>query len=171
MTGADQLGLDRAVQGQEGRLGRSDTDLRYLATRESLGHGVVRTTEFRARDAYQIKQVARLFEVHRHAAVDILHLPHGADQQRCGDGDRLLFAMGRQITEFVVQAVLAADERGFQFHREVVTGECGPHQRTERLGVFAVAPAEVIQDRNPGRIGADGDTFRSASSTPLAAIW
>ena len=40
--------------------------------------------------------------------------------------------------------------------RDVVAGLCGPHERAERLGPLGIAPAEVVEDRDPRRIGADG---------------
>ena len=37
-----------------------------------------------------------------------------------------------------------------------MAGECGPHQRPERLRPIGVAPAEVVEDRDALRVGADG---------------
>ena len=53
----------------------------------------MRAAQFVLRHADEIQQIARLLQVHRHAAADVVDLAQGADQQRRRDGDRLVGAL------------------------------------------------------------------------------
>ena len=59
--------------------------------------------------------------------------------------------------EFVVEAVLAADERHAVGQGHVAARLGRAHQRAEHLGPVGVAPAEVVEQGDARRIGADGD--------------
>jgi hypothetical protein len=59
--------------------------------------------------------------------------------------------------EFVVERIFAADEWGVPCDRQIMATECGAHQGTERLGAVGVAPAEVIEDRDPVGVGSHGN--------------
>ena len=68
-----------------------------------------------------------------------------------GDGQALAV-----VGVLVVQAVLARDERRAVGQGQVVARLRGQDQRAERLGALGVAPAEVVEQRDPPGIGADG---------------
>ena len=100
--------------------------------------------------------IAWLFEVHRDATGNIIDLPQGTDQQGGRNADGLFLSVGVHKAEFVVQAVFSADERSLQGDGDVVAGQGGANERAERFGAIGIAPAEVIQDRDPTRIRSDG---------------
>ncbi len=95
----------------------------------------------------------RSIVTHRAHVVD---LAQRADQQRRRNGDALLLAGGVGIAKFVVQAVLAADEGRAQGDGQIVTGQRRADQRAERLRPIGVAPAEIVENGDPPRIGPDG---------------
>ncbi len=68
----------------------------------------------------------------------------------------LLSALLVEVAEFVVQAVLAADERRAECHRHVVAGQRGAHERPQCLGPIGVSPAEVVENGHALWIGTDG---------------
>src|SRR6516162_6772526 len=103
----------------------------------------MRPTQLITRHADDIQQIARLLQIHRHAARNILHLPYRADQKRRRNGDRI----GRALrAELVIKTVLAAYERCVERDGHVVTGLCRPDERAERFWAIAIAPAEVIEN-------------------------
>ena len=113
------------------------------------------TAQFVARATDLKQQVSRLLHIHGHALTHIGHLPERTDQQRRGNRDGVFLTLLVPVTELVVQAVLAADERCAQRHGHVVAGQRGAHQRPQRLGTIGVSPAEVVENgdalRDPHR--------------------
>ena len=82
-------------------------------------------------------------------------LSHRADQQRRGNRDRVPLASGVVKTEFVVEAILAADKRRAERDGDVVARQGRTHQATEGFRPLAIAPAEVVENRDATRVGAD----------------
>ena len=77
---------------------------------------------------------------------DVGHVPDRADQQRRRDREAPAL-----VRVFVVQAVLAGDERRAVGQGHVAARLGGADQRAERLGPLGVAPAEVVEERDPRR--------------------
>ena len=118
---------------------------------------VVRATEFTMRVADQEDHVAGFLRVHCDRFADVIDLAHRTDQQAGRNRDGLLFVVVIKEAELVVQAVFATNEGRAQRDREVLASDRGTDERPKRFGSIGVAPAEVVEDRNLGRIGSDRD--------------
>ena len=125
VAGEDHPGMDRPVQSGERFLGGRGVEPGHFAAGEALDQREMRAAEFVLRQADLIEDIARRFEIHRDAAGYVFDLAEGADQERRGDGDG---AGGGKRSEFVVQAVFAADEGRAQGDGHVVAGQGGAHQ-------------------------------------------
>src|SRR6186997_1152594 len=101
-----------------------------------------------------INQVSSRLQVHRHTVGDIGDLTERTDQQRVGNLNRAALP-ARFVGEFIIEAVLAADEWCAEGRGDVVTSDRGPHQCAERFGPVAITPAEVIENGDSPRIGSD----------------
>lgn len=156
VAGPHEAGLDGGVQGEVRFAAQGDIQLGRGAAVTTGDEVQLRAAEFGFGLADEIEQVAGGFEVHRHALLNVFHLPQGANQQRGGNLDRFALA-GFVVAVFVVEAVFAADERRAVSDGDVVASEGRPHQAAQRFGPVGVAPAEVIENGDPGRIGPHGD--------------
>ncbi len=103
---------------------------------------IVTAAHLVARFPDDIQQVTRCFQIHGDRFCHIRHNPHRRDHQRTGDG--VAFTVFPQI--FVIEAVLAADERRTISHRRVITTLRRPHHRAESIRQAGIAPAEVIEN-------------------------
>ncbi len=113
---------------------------------------IVRAAHFGFRRPNQVEEVPRLLQVHRHTAAHVGYQAEGADEQRRRDDNVTVAGM-----ILVLQAVLAADERHAIGHGHVAARFGGAHQGAEHLRPVGVAPAKVVEQRDPRRVGADGD--------------
>ena len=71
---------------------------------------------------------------------------------------------------FVVQAVLARDERRLVGQRQVVAGLGGQDERAQRFRALGVAPAEVIEQGDAAGMRPTATQLRTASSMTQAAM-
>ena len=127
----------------------------------------MRSTQFVTRHADEVKQIARLLEIHRHATGHVVNLADGADQERGRNGDRLGGALG---AEFVIETVFAADEGRTQLGCHVVTGQGRANQRTERLGPVMLPQQKLSRIAIRCGSAPTATQFRTASSIAAAAI-
>ena len=96
VTGADQAGVDRRCMAAKVFLAACGSSCGHLAAgRATATRREMRAAQLVARHADEVQQIARLLEVHRHAAGHVVDLAQGADQQRRRNGDRLGGALGR----------------------------------------------------------------------------
>lgn len=153
------------------RLGRVHVDLRYRASTEPKHTQQMGTAEFPSRAADQVEWIANFLQVHGDALGHIGDLAHGTNQQRRGNRNRLPLASGVDPSEFIVEAILAADEGRLPRDRHIVTSQRGADQRSERLGAIGVSPTEVVQDGQPLGSAPTETALRTASSIALAAMW
>ncbi len=132
----------------------------------ALDQRPVRAAQLVLRQTGDQQQVARLLQVHRHAAPDVGDLAHRADEQGRGDRQALAF-----MRVFVVQAVLARDERRAVGDRQVVTRPARPGRasRASRAGRCCPSrsyPASAIRSGS----APTATQFRTASSITQPAI-
>ena len=101
-------------------------------------------------DEYQL--IAGGLQVWRDHGISVGYVGNGGDHE--GGRHTVAFAVGSHI--LVVQRVLAADERRSMDDRGPADRFDGHHQFAERGRPARVAPREVVHERHPSRIGADG---------------
>ena len=77
----------------------------HFTARKTLDQREMRAAQLVLRRANDVDQIAGLFQVHRHAMADVVHLAQRANQQRRRNADRFL---GAKRPKLVVQTVLAS---------------------------------------------------------------
>ena len=142
---------------------RGEHSLRLLAIHLSapaprIAHSRVQSASLPARPWFHRQDRADCRAILRSIVTAICHvvnLAHGANQQRRGNCNRLLrLPRGIDVAEFVIEAVLAADERGFQHQREIVTGQRRPDQEPS-VSLFSQSPQQKLSRIAMRRVGTD----------------
>jgi len=111
-------------------------------------------TQFRPRDAQQVYGITGGFEVRSAGTANIIQEPNRRDEQRTRNGH---LPARDGIGVLVVQAILARDKgRAIVQSAHAAALECA-HQAAQPVRVGRIAPAKVVQDGYPIRIGADAD--------------
>ena len=120
-----------------------------------------RTAPLAIRRSDEIDVTAGPLEVHGDGLFHILDMRHGGKQERPRDRDRSAL-----VRVFIVKTVLAGNERRPVSNGKIVAPLGRAHKPAQTVRLVRVAPAEIVQDRDPLQAPADGNDLTDGLVDP-----